>query len=103
MYEKYNAVLRAESGDTFLVQKCEALTKGNRYATSIHAVTSCVLKLAKVTKSCTVYRGLKDAQDVIALVSCWAGVGVRSAPCPHCPPGDTLKSRQRHTSVAWKK
>ena len=62
MYEKYNAVLRAESGDTFLVQKCEALTKGNRYATSIHAVTSCVLKLAKVTKSCTVYRGLKDAQ-----------------------------------------
>ena len=35
---------------------------GNRYATSIHAVTSCVLKLAKVTAACKVYRGLKDAQ-----------------------------------------
>ena len=62
MYEKYNAVLRAESGDAFLVQKCDVLTNGNRYATSIHAVTSCVLKLSKVTKSCKVYRGLKDAQ-----------------------------------------
>ena len=62
MYEKYNAVLRAETGNPMLVQKCEALTRGNRYATSIHAVTSCVLKLAKVTKACKVYRGLKDAQ-----------------------------------------
>jgi len=61
MYEKYNAVLRAESRNPFLVQRCEALTMGNRYATSIHAVTSCVLKLAKITAACKVYRGLKDA------------------------------------------
>ena len=60
-YEKYNAVLRAESGNAFMTQRCHQLTLGNRYATSIHAVTSCVLKLAKVTAACKVYRGLADA------------------------------------------
>ena len=61
MYEKYNAVLRAESRNAFLVERCETLTQGNRYATSIHAVTSCVLKLSKVTAACKVYRGIKEA------------------------------------------
>ena len=35
MYEKYNAVLRAESGNAFLVQRCEALTRGKRLVTQM--------------------------------------------------------------------
>ena len=62
MYEKYNAVLRAESRHAFLVARCDELTRGNRYATTIHAVTSCVLKLSKLTKACKVWRGIKDAK-----------------------------------------
>ena len=49
MYEKYNAVLRAESGNSFMIDRCEVLTMGNRYATTIHAVTSCVLKPVSYT------------------------------------------------------
>ena len=61
MYMKYNAVLRAQSGDHHLVEAERELCRGNKYATSIHATNSCVLKLSKLTKACKVYRGIKDA------------------------------------------
>ena len=61
VYEKLNAVLRALSGNAFLKQKCEKLCHGNTYATTIHAVSSCVLKLSKLTTATKVYRGIKGA------------------------------------------
>jgi len=62
MYMKYNAVLRAKSGNVFLMQQNKALCKGNDYPTSIHATNSCVLKLSKLTKAGKVWRGIKDAK-----------------------------------------
>ena len=61
IYEKLNAVLRAFSGNAFLKARCDQLTLGNTYATTIHAVSSCVLKLSKLAVTCKVYRGLKGA------------------------------------------
>ena len=84
MYEKLNAVLRFFSGKSqyasmadvpFLQKKCEWLGLGvweeangqvrwvwfNMYATSIHAVNSCVLKLSKLTVACKVWRGFTGA------------------------------------------
>ena len=61
MYEKYNAVLRKESGAPALVSRCKELTKGNSYATTIHAINSCVLKLSKLTKAGRVWRGFNGA------------------------------------------
>ena len=49
------------SGARPLVARAEALCWGNRYPTTLHAINSCVLKLAKVTPACKVYRGLKGA------------------------------------------
>lgn len=37
------------------------LIAGNGYATSIHAINSCVIKLSKLTKAGKVWRGIKDA------------------------------------------
>ena len=48
IYEKLNAVLRAQSGNPALVRRCAELTHGNTYATTIHSVSSCVLKLSKL-------------------------------------------------------
>ena len=84
MYEKLNAVLRFHSGERqhssmesvpFLQKKCETLGLGNwkeedggvvwywenNYATTIHAVNSCVLKLSKLTRACKVWRGFTGA------------------------------------------
>ena len=85
MYEKYNAVLRFSSGTPqypseadipFLQKKCEWLGLGkwsgdaggavqwvwhNNYATTIHAINSCVLKLSKLTIACKVWRGFTGA------------------------------------------
>ena len=60
-YEKYNVVLRALSGNAFLKRRCDELTRGNTYATTIHAVSSCVLKLSKLGRATKVYRGLQGA------------------------------------------
>ena len=56
---KFNAVLRAQSKDPHLVSQCNEICRGNKYATSIHATNSCVLKLSKLTVACKVYRGIK--------------------------------------------
>ena len=62
LYAKYNAVLRAKSGDAWLVEQCKLLTLGNSYTTTIHAINSCVIKLSKLTKAVKVWRGIKDAK-----------------------------------------
>jgi len=90
MYEKYNAVLRFFSGKArydaaeeipFLQRKCASLGLGswaeiqnregtvvarvwqwaNKFATTIHAINSLVLKCSKLTVATTVYRGLSNA------------------------------------------
>ena len=61
IYEKLNLVLRAKGGNAFFIRRCEELCRGNQYATTIHAVASCVLKLSKLTTATKVYRGLKGA------------------------------------------
>ena len=61
MYEKYNAALRQASGVQYLIDKFNQLCKGNNYATTIHAINSCVLKLSKLTQAVKVWRGFKGA------------------------------------------
>ena len=85
MFEKYNAVLRFFSGKSrytveekipVLQQRCEDIHLGqwipiddgvrmwvwwNKYATTIHAINSCVLKLSKLTKAVEVWRGFVGA------------------------------------------
>ena len=61
-YAKYNAVLRAKSKDSYLVQTVKELCLGNEYVTTIHAINSCVLKLSKLTKAGKVWRGIRDAK-----------------------------------------
>ena len=85
MFEKFNGVLRCfsaplerskDSREPFLQERARMLGLGkwyisadsraawqwhNKYATTLHAVNSCVLKLSKLTALCTVYRGFTDA------------------------------------------
>merc|ERR1711965_649979 len=61
MYQKYNAVLRACTNDPYLVECAKKICKSNTYATTIHAINSCVIKLSKLTKAGKVWRGIKDA------------------------------------------
>ena len=58
MYQKYNAVLRACTGDAYLVECARKICKGNQYATTIHAINSAVIKLSKLTRAGKVYRGV---------------------------------------------
>jgi len=62
MFEKYNTVLRAKTGAAFLEQRCAELCRGNEYTTTIHALSSALVKLGKLTKAQTVYRGMKGAR-----------------------------------------
>lgn len=57
-YSKYNSVLRMKSGNKHLIDVFGKLCKGNMYATTIHAINSCVIKLSKLAKAVKVYRGL---------------------------------------------
>eukprot|EP00966_Prymnesium_polylepis_P098240 2275265-Prymnesium_polylepis.1 len=61
MYEKYNAVLRANSDNEYLQQKEKGLCMGNKYATTIHSINSAVLKLSKLSVVCKVWRGFQNA------------------------------------------
>eukprot|EP00493_Phyllostaurus_siculus_P023847 UN24184 len=63
MFEKYNAVNR---GGALNVPQVEIMTKDferkcidNRYVTTIHVINSAIIKLSKVQKAETVYRGVK--------------------------------------------
>ena len=54
---KYNAVLRAKSGDAFLAKMAKDLCHGNTYVSTIHAINSCVIKLSKLSVAGKVWRG----------------------------------------------
>lgn len=56
--QKYNAVLRAKSGDPFLIKQYKDLCFGNQYISTIHSINSCIIKLSKLTVAGTVYRGV---------------------------------------------
>ena len=72
MYLKYNAVLRFISGNRALQDQCVKYKLGewevsadrfrwlaqHKYATTIHAINSCVVKLSALTAASTVYRGV---------------------------------------------
>jgi len=57
MYQKYNSVLRASSGDKYMVDQNVAICKTNAYPTTIHCINSCIIKLSKLTKACPLWRG----------------------------------------------
>ena len=61
MYYKYNAVLRGCGHNERLRQIRDALTAGNLYPTTIHAINSLIIKLSKLTPACTVWRGFTKA------------------------------------------
>ena len=73
MYLKYNNVLRSFSGDTFLMsqavyyklaewmdgkQTIEWSLAPTKYATTIHAINSAIVKLAPLTVAAPVFRGI---------------------------------------------
>eukprot|EP00325_Prymnesiales_sp_UTEX-LB-985_P016966 CAMPEP_0174755368 /NCGR_PEP_ID=MMETSP1094-20130205/106211_1 /TAXON_ID=156173 /ORGANISM="Chrysochromulina brevifilum, Strain UTEX LB 985" /LENGTH=715 /DNA_ID=CAMNT_0015961257 /DNA_START=10 /DNA_END=2157 /DNA_ORIENTATION=+ len=58
MYQKYNAVLRAKSGNAFLVKQWKDICIRNNYVSTIHAINSAVIKLSKLSKAGMVYRGV---------------------------------------------
>ena len=60
MYIKYNAVLRGEQfkDNTKFAQEYAQLCKGNKYVTTLHAINEAIIKLSKLTKATTVYRGV---------------------------------------------
>lgn len=49
-FTKYNGVLRAFSKVPFFVEDNRKRCGGNSYATTIHAINSCVLKLSKLQR-----------------------------------------------------
>lgn len=49
MYEKYNLVLRSRSGVAALMARRQEVCQGNEYATTLHAINSCVAKLSKLS------------------------------------------------------
>ena len=61
MFTKYNNVLRAHSGVPIFRVWNEEYNCGNTYATTIHAINSCVIKLSKLTQAAKVWRGFKGA------------------------------------------
>jgi hypothetical protein len=56
---KYNAVLRGISGRVpYLHEQMRQLCLGNRYATTLHNINSCIVKLGKLMPAQCVYRGI---------------------------------------------
>lgn len=65
MFEKYNAVNRGGSikenkQNRDAIGKFERLCAGNRYCTTIHACSSALIKLSKLEKAETLYRGSQN-------------------------------------------
>ena len=73
MYLKYNAILRFISENRFLQDQCVKYRLGDwevstdqfrwtlaptKYATTIHAINSCIVKLSALTVASIVYRGV---------------------------------------------
>jgi energy-converting hydrogenase Eha subunit B len=55
---QYNHVLRAKSGNAFIVDMTKKMCKDNTYPTTIHAINSLIIKLSKLTVATKVYRGM---------------------------------------------
>jgi len=51
-------VLRALTEVPFMVEQCEKLCRGNRYTTTLHAISSAINKLSRLTAVTNVYRGI---------------------------------------------
>jgi GGDEF domain-containing protein len=67
MFQKYNAVLRANAGDAKKTPKWmkdyfQQLCKGNRYTTTIWVLNSAIVKLKALTPAARVYRGFGLAE-----------------------------------------
>ena len=48
MFTKYNTVLRSHSGVDFFRTLNDEINRGNTYATTIHAINSCIIKLSRL-------------------------------------------------------
>lgn len=63
MFEKYNAVNRggglSKEQPDFMQSRFDELCLGNRYTTTIHVINSALIKLSKLQKAETVYRGIQ--------------------------------------------
>ena len=56
---KYNAVLRGLGGNVdWMKKKMEDLCQGNHYVTTLHVINSAIVKLGRLAKPRTVYRGV---------------------------------------------
>merc|ERR1719189_3197962 len=64
MYEKYNAALRAcsTSNHQTLGRLFNDLCKGNKYTTTLHLISSAILRLSKLLPAVTVYRGVRGGE-----------------------------------------
>ena len=59
MFLKYNLVLRALGSNVAMFTKqFEEVNKGNCYTTTLHAISSCILKCSKLTRASKVFRGI---------------------------------------------
>ena len=58
LFVKYNALLRAFTGVEWMKKTALEMTMGNGYTTTLHAINSCLVKLAKIMKAAKVYRGI---------------------------------------------
>ena len=63
LYVKYNAVLRAaaDPNNQFNVRRCHSLCRGNKYVTTIHVISSAIIKLGKIMPAERVYRGVSES------------------------------------------
>ena len=58
MFTKYNTVLRSHSGVEYFRKLNSEMNRGNTYATTIHAINSCVIKLSRLQSVKSVWRGM---------------------------------------------
>ncbi len=63
MFLKYNSVLRGEGvGEGPLADSLRKLCRGNRYTTTLHLISSAVVKLSRLTRATVVYRGVAGGE-----------------------------------------
>ena len=58
LLRRYNGVLRARSGNDFLAEQTKQLCGTNSYVTTLHVINSAIVKLGRLTRASTVYRGV---------------------------------------------
>ena len=63
LYQKYNLVLRGSpslrGAPPALTAALQSLCEGNRYQTTLHCINSAIVKLSKLTRATTVFRGVR--------------------------------------------